>query len=130
MPVSVAIKCSSPEAAQNIEKTLQRKYDQAITITKVAPIKPQVKISIVFTDLTHTDEIIAQLGEQNAWLKDAEFSINRTYVIETASGEYINIIINCGLELQKVFIQKGAVIFGVSECRCFEHANKTNVTNV
>lgn len=104
---NITVKCATAEAANRIEQTLKRKYHTAIKISSVQPIKPQIKITRLFTDLTRDDDIIQQIVEQNHWLQLAEFEIDRKYTIEIASGSYTNLIVNCDLELQKQFIDRG-----------------------
>lgn len=102
---------------------LKRNCDTAITIKNVTLVVPQIKVSRIFSDITTTDDIMHQLKDQNIWLANANISIDRIYEIDTASGIYRNLIINCDLASQLLFIQKGSVIFGFSEFRCFEHVN-------
>lgn len=79
----------------------KRKYDKAMQITNVAPVKPQVKITRLYTDVTSANDIVLQLKDQNYWLAPANFEAARVYDVETSNGTYKNVIINCDIPTQK-----------------------------
>lgn len=122
------IKCVNEAEAQKVEASLRTKYP-TIVVKPVVPIKPQVKLTRIFTELEANDQIIAQLREQNHWLQKAEFTIDRSYEITTSNSKYSNLILNCDLATQTLFLKKGICIFGFNECRVFEYLNLLQCNN-
>lgn len=94
-------------------------YREAVNVKPVVEFEPQ-KIVRMYTDFALVDELMAQLKEQNDWLAEKQFSIDRFYEVTTKNGKYKNVILNMDLNLQKLFIEKGEIILGISQCGCFE----------
>lgn len=67
--------------------------------------------------------IMYEYREQNKWLASSNFEIDRIYQIKTPSDTYTNAIIDCSLDTQKLFINKGVIIFGFEECKTYEHVD-------
>lgn len=114
---------NNADEAQKTEEILNNAFRDKLIVKKVQTSSPQIKITRIFTKLVDTADIDNQIRDQNHWLRTAPFDVAREYSVETANGTYRNIIINCDLILQKEFIRREAIIFGLSECRCFEYVD-------
>lgn len=120
---NLTIKCNSPDAAAEAETTLKSTYGPAIQIKGVAQQSPQIKIVRIFGDFPLKDDIKQQLIEQNSWLGESNFEIERVYSVSSGNTTYQNAILNVDLQLQKKFLERKHVIVGFTECRCFENIN-------
>lgn len=114
-------KCTDAQSAAQVEKTLVDKYNGSIQVTCVAPPKNQVKITRIFTEETDPNEILAQIQEQNIWMRNIDVQIERMYTINTSKTSYTNVILNCDLKTHAQLIERGRIIFGFSECKIYEH---------
>lgn len=114
---------NNTEEAQKTEDLLNLTYQDKLLVKKVQQNSPQIKITRIFTKLTSTDDIMNQIRDQNHWLRTAIFTVAREYSITTPNGTYRNLIINCDLILQKEFVRRESIIFGLSECSCFEYVD-------
>lgn len=86
------------------------------------PFNPQVKVTRLYTDSNDKDHIFNQFLEQNQWLQNRDFLIERIYDVP-GNPPYKNIIIKCDIATHKVFLQRGTLIFAFSECRIYEYVN-------
>lgn len=93
------IKCADSDSADKVGGHLKKKYHNATKITAVTEMKPKIKITKIFTDTPHTDEIREQLKEQNQWLTNKNFEIEHLYEVTNAKTAYKNAIICCDLKL-------------------------------
>lgn len=59
---------------------------------------------------------------QNAWLGKAVSEIEQRYKIVAPKGTYINIVVSCEIDTQKMFLKWGKVMIGFSESSCCEYA--------
>lgn len=124
----ITVKCADPAEAQKLEDTITRKYRDTIQVTKVNTKSPQIKI--VNTDNSMLDSnIIEAIKDQNVWTRDKDITIEKTYTITTPNKTYKNVIINCVIQTQREFIERGNVIIGFDEKRCFEHINHLQCLN-
>lgn len=113
---NLTIKCDTPDEADTIEKTLAEKYGQQIEINDVQKIIPQVKITGVLCEETIDHQVlIATIKQQNHWLRESDFAIDRVYSINTKKGPYSNVIITCDISLQRKFIDQQYIIIGFRE---------------
>lgn len=58
-------KCESDETTNEIAALLMRKYGSKLVVKLIQPTPPQLKITKLYTDLEDSDEILAQLIQQN-----------------------------------------------------------------
>lgn len=120
---NLILKCSDAKSANEVEETLKTKYGEAIDVKGINGSRPQVKITRLPCDESLDQDLLQQILEQNIWLKDAILTIERSYSVTTEKLKYRNLIISCELDIQKLILQKGFVICGMKECRCFENVN-------
>lgn len=92
-------------------------------VSKIAEHINQLKITRLLTDLTDPNEILAQLMDQNIWLRNLSIQIDRIYTIKTPKIEYTNAIINCDIDTHRQILERGRLLFGLSECRIYEQVN-------
>lgn len=120
---NITLTFNNPDEAQKTEDILNNLYRDKLVVKKVQSHSPQIKITRIYSRLEHTEDIVNQIRDQNHWLKNAVFDIAREYSVVTLNGTYRNLIVNCDLVLQKEFLRREAIIFGISECRCFEYVD-------
>lgn len=127
-PFSYTIKCASAEDADEVCKLLSNKYIPSVEFKSVVIRKPEIKIVRIFTELPSVADIEEQLRTQNSWLKEAIFKIEQVYQISTPNQKYYNIIISCEIEVQELFLNKGAVICNFNECKVYENISLLQCT--
>lgn len=120
---NITLTFNNADEAQKTEDLLNDIYRNKLVVKKVQSNSPQIKITRLFTKLENTADIVNQIKDQNHWLRNATFEVAREYSVETLNGTYRNLIINCDLILQKEFMRREAIIFGINECRCFEYVD-------
>lgn len=117
------IKCKTPDDAMQIEQTLAAKYNDKITIEPVAEYSPLLKTTRFFTTSEGKDLIHQQIMEQNQWLHQTVFSIDRIYHVP-AKIPYKNIIAKCDIPTHNKCLQRSErLIFNFSECKIYEYVN-------
>lgn len=116
------VKCTSEGKSKKLEESISTKYREAIKTNSIPSKSPQVKITNFNTEMSD-ENIIQMLKIQNSWLNGKDFVIDRKYTVVNEQRSYSNIIVNCDLNLQKTFIERGYVIFGFSEKKCYEYIN-------
>lgn len=94
-------------------------------IKTVVATRPQIKITRLFTNLTHVDEVLQQIRDQNKWIVDAPLEVREMFVVKSKKGNYTNLTLFVDLDWQKKILEHGKVIFGMSESKCYEHVNLT-----
>lgn len=61
------------------------------------------------------------IKQYNLFLVNAELNLIRTYEIVTILGVYTNLVLSCSLQTQKLILQRGHLLIGLSQCRVFEN---------
>lgn len=77
----------------------------------------------LLTDERHEDLILQQIKEQNYWLQNSNITVDRLYEVQTPKVTYKNIVVNCDLTAHKLIMDRGRIIFGFTECKCYEYIN-------
>lgn len=118
----MTIKCATSNEAKLLENKITQKYRGQIKVNKVSDTKPLIKIANLPTDITD-DEPTTMLNEQNFWLRDRTFTAHKSYIIKLDNREYKNLVVETDVTTQKEILERGTVIIGFSERRCFESIN-------
>lgn len=122
-PTNFSIKCADPISADKLEQALKTLFENDIEISTANYVLPEVKIVRIFVTLPEPDQIIEMIKSYNSFLVNAEINFVRSYQIKTLAGVYTNLILSCSLQTQKLILQRGNLLIGLSQCRVFENIN-------
>lgn len=86
-----------------------------------------LKLTRIYTALELTEDIKNQIIEQNKWMRDLAFNIDRIYRMNINGITYRNTIISTSLETQ--MLNKGHIIFGLIMCFLHEHVDISQYKN-
>lgn len=89
---SLTIKCNTPESAINVENAIRSR------------------------EFSRTYKIWTSKHRYST--NDEHFIIDRIYEVNTDMGSYRNLIITTNINMQKLILKKGFIIFGFCECKC------------
>lgn len=120
---NLSIKCADAGSAETLEKVLTDQFGEKIEISTARTIMPEIKVVRIFVTLPDPNDIIDMIKTYNPFLANAEMNLLRGYEIKTLAGVYTNLIIACSLQTQKLILQRGNLLIGLSQCRVFENIN-------
>lgn len=122
--VNYTFKCADPKMAAQVTEKLTEKYGKVLQVKSIQPTLPQLKITKLYSDSPHSEEILVQIIEQNPWLKDIQIKVEQFYVTTTSKGEtYKNLIISTDLKSHKILLKRGSIVFGFAESKIYEYIN-------
>lgn len=119
---AVTIRCASTDAAIQIENAIKTSYGDQIQIAGVVERMPEMKIINIPHNIDE-EHLIEHIQSQNHFLAEHQLQLSRVY--ETKNGERTtrNIIISCSLDAQKLLLENGGIMIGMTRRRCYKSLN-------
>lgn len=118
-PGLLTVRCDTAFNASGMETLLKTKYKEKVEVRQPKNLTPQIKI--VHIPTLSDQELIDKLREQNDWLEDSTLEVNQQYGMAGPRKNYKVAILDCDIQTQLQFIERGTCMLGFSEKRCFEH---------
>lgn len=119
---NITLKCNDPASAQMVAESIKNKYGESVK--DVIPTRPMIKIMKLHTDEAHAELIVDKLVQANLILKNVNFKIEQMYVTNPNNGlPFKNIIISTDINSHGKLLEKGSLIFNLSECKLYEYIN-------
>lgn len=124
-PANFTFKYADSTTADNVSKLLSTKYHGALTVERISPTLPQLKITKLYTSSNSIDEIVEQIRMQNQWITPEDIIKSEQFyeICPSKAPAYKNLVISTTLETFKKNLKKGFVVFGFSESKVYEYIN-------
>lgn len=125
----ILVTCDDISESEKLKKKLEAKFGETIKVNDLEPYCPLLKIVRIPCSNMDKNDIKTQLLAQNKWLSPFKFEVLETYEIRRKNLSYTNAILTCDIELLKLFLSHGKIIFGFATCYCFEQVRLLQCNN-
>lgn len=116
---NITVKCLDSSNARLLENHINQKFQQKVNVKSVKKHRPTIKIVRIYSDLDD-QAIFNQILSQNSWIPQSSVKLIRVYKINLRNNQYSNILLETDLDTHNLILERGSVVFNLSQCRAFE----------